>query len=118
MGTKWNNQEWMPVAGETDESLEGKIVYLAGPMRGIEKLNRPAFYSAEDCLRQEGALVLNPARLPIGMPQNAYMPICLAMLEQADMIVVLPGWEFSEGAITEVAYARMQGKFFMELAHA
>ena len=107
--------EILSMEGNTDEGLDGKIVYLAGPMRGIEHFNRPAFYAAEARIQQEGALVLNPARLPIGMPDTAYMPICLAMLEQADILFLLQGWEMSEGAILEAAYAREQGKTILEI---
>lgn len=44
------------------------------------------------------------------MPKEKYMPICLAMLEQADAICMLDGWEDSDGANIELAYANYQDK--------
>ena len=34
------------------------------------------------------------------------MPICLAMLREADIIAILPGWENSAGAQIEAAFAK------------
>lgn len=85
-------------------------VYIAGPMRGLPRNNAPAFWDAADELEDIGYRVLNPARLPKGMPETAYMPICLQMVEQADIVVMLPGWKTSAGAKLERAYAEYQGK--------
>ena len=39
-------------------------VYIAGPMRGIDDDNFPAFYEAEETLKKQGVYeVLNPARM-------------------------------------------------------
>ncbi|MBQ1776630.1 MAG: DUF4406 domain-containing protein [Acidaminococcaceae bacterium] len=115
---KWNNREWEILTGDAEAIRDQTVVYLAGPMTGVPDWNRPAFYSAEEFFRQEGALVLNPARLPIGMPGKAYLPICLAMVEQADVIALLPGWESSEGATIETLYATKQGKPMLEIVKA
>ena len=77
------------------------VVYIAGPMRGSLDLGRMAFNIAEGCLRARGFAVLNPARLPEDLPAEAYMPICLAMLREADIVALLPGWENSAGAKIE-----------------
>lgn len=86
----------------------GKVIYIAGPMTGKENYNRATFNYAESSLSAEGYIVLNPARLPIGMPDKSYLPICMAMLEQADMVYCLEGWKESEGARAEIAYAIRQ----------
>lgn len=86
------------------------VVYIAGPMRGQPDLGRPAFFEAELRLRERGWKVLNPARLPDDLPQECYMPICLAMLDQADTIALLPGYENSAGAQIEIAYGAQTGK--------
>lgn len=93
------------------------VIYIAGPMSGIEEYNRPAFRDAEMKLLMlgENVTVLNPAVLPVSLPDKAYMPICLAMVEQADMLVLLPGWEDSEGAILEKNYALRQEKMVVHL---
>jgi len=39
------------------------------------------------------------------------MRICLSMIDSADGIYLLPGWEDSPGAQIEKAYAEYTGKF-------
>ncbi|WP_313411767.1 DUF4406 domain-containing protein [Atlantibacter hermannii] len=80
-------------------------IYIAGPMSGIEKFNRPAFQYEALRLSSEGYVVLNPATLPDGLTQSEYMDICLAMLRCADAIYMLRGWEQSAGARAENALA-------------
>lgn len=84
-------------------------IYIAGPMSGKPDYNRAAFERARIHLEGKGHIVLNPASLPLGLPERAYMPICMAMLEQADAIYCLEGWEDSRGAMAEVFYAIRQG---------
>ena len=104
----------MPVKGQKSARGELKttqrIIYIAGPMTGLKSANRPVFAEAAETLRSMGYVVLNPAVLPTGMPGERYMPICLAMLEQADIICMLPGWHSSAGANIELDYAKYQGK--------
>lgn len=73
-------------------------IYIAGPMTGIPKYNRPAFHFEAMRLSSEGHVVLNPATLPDGLSQPEYMDICLAMLRCADGIFLLSGWQNSAGA--------------------
>ena len=103
-GEGWN------VTGDLEAMKRGNVVYIAEPMEGIQDGNRPMFYAAEEFLQHEGLLVLNPARLPVGMPGKRYMPLCLAMLEQADVIALLPDWLKSKGAYIEQNYAMYQKK--------
>ncbi|MDO9584754.1 MAG: DUF4406 domain-containing protein [Desulfomicrobium sp.] len=85
--------------------------YIAGPMTGIVKLNRPAFRAMAIQLKQNlGRVVLNPATLPCGLTQAEYMDICLAMIRSADTVFLLQGWEQSEGAVAEYHYAKKIGK--------
>lgn len=80
-------------------------IYIAGPMTGLENFNRAAFNREADRLARHGHVVLNPATLPDGLDQKAYMDICFAMLRQADGILMLPGWQRSSGATAEYHYA-------------
>lgn len=91
-----------------------KSIYLAGPMTGLEDWGRDAFHKAARTYESAGFLVLNPAALPVGLPDERYMPICMAMIDAADAIMLLPGWEESEGAKLERAYALYQGKVIVE----
>lgn len=86
------------------------IIYIAGKMRGLPDYGRPRFYEAAAMLESKGYIVLNPAALPVGMPDEKYMPICLSMLEAADSIYMLDGWLTSSGANVELAYALLQNK--------
>lgn len=95
------------------------IVYIAGPMKGKPENNRPAFAEAQRQLEEMGCIVLNPAVLPDGMPADAYMPICIAMVEQADAVYCLPGWVDSLGATIERTFALYQKKvIFEDINHA
>lgn len=91
------------------------VVYIAGKMTGLPDLGREKFNAVEKMLTEMGHVVLNPARLPDSMPSERYMPICLAMVAQADALYVLDNWKDSKGASLEAAYAAYQGKQIMGL---
>ena len=86
------------------------IIYIAGPITGKPDGNKAAFDAAEKKLKAQGHAVLNPRSLPDDLPRTAYMPICLAMLQQADAIYLLEGWINSAGARLEADYALYQNK--------
>lgn len=85
------------------------IVYIAGKIKGIEDY-KEKFGRAQEYLEDLGHIVLNPAMLPKGMPEEKYMPICLAMLEQADALFLMDSAVFSEGARVERKFAEYQKK--------
>lgn len=88
----------------------GKIkLYIAGPITGHPDY-REKFCEVADRLSGWGYVVLNPAELPEGMAPADYMRVCLAMVDTADAVVLLPDWGDSAGALVEVAYARYVGK--------
>jgi hypothetical protein len=86
------------------------IIYIAGPMSGIKDHNRPLFKKVAAEIAEQGHSVLNPAMLPDGLTQGQYMQICLPMVAVADELVMLPGWERSEGAYIEFLLAKKSGK--------
>lgn len=88
---------------------EKRIAYIAGPITGVANYWEP-FQKLENQLRREGWIALNPTVLPGGMAYEAYMPICLAMVEAADTLFALPGAEKSCGALAEIAFARAMNK--------
>lgn len=87
-----------------------KVVYIAGRMHGLPNLDKVRFFKAANELRWQGYFVLNPATLPDWLPQNRYMPMCLAMIDAADYVYALNNWTDSPGATLEVQYALYQGK--------
>lgn len=92
------------------------IIYIAGAMSGIKDHNRPPFNQVATELTEQGHSVLNPATLPDGLSQGQYMQICLPMVAVADELVMLPGWERSEGAYIEFLLAKKSGKTIRDLS--
>ena len=86
-----------------------KTIYIAGSMRNDPNY-KTKFDAAESYLNWKGWTVLNPACLPKGLHPHSYMPICLAMVDAADAIVLLEGWQESHGARIEGEYAGYHGK--------
>ena len=84
-------------------------IYIAGPITGDPDY-KAKFGAVKQTLEEQGYTVLNPAELPEGMTAADYMRICLAMLDVADGIYMLPGWENSLGAGTELQLAWYCGK--------
>lgn len=84
-------------------------VYIAGPMTGLPHFNRPAFNQAALNLSFEKHVPLNPAILPDGLTEADYMAVGITMLQRADAIFLLTGWQFSAGARAEHALALKLG---------
>lgn len=105
-------------------------VYLSGPMRGIKDFNFPAFDAAAAFLRSEGHEVFNPAEKdrdhdPKGVSWKSENGDIKAaedtgvfdrrvairadldyIIDHADAIALLPGWNESKGANAELWLAR------------
>jgi len=86
------------------------IVFISGPMTGIPALNRPLFDHVEKLLKDRNHIVLNPAVHPDGMEHWQYMELCYPAVRIADMIIQLPGWENSKGAVLEYELAKRLNK--------
>lgn len=99
--------------------LTGKRVYLSGPMSGILDNNAPAFAEAKRrCLDAGAAMVFNPATAwgHTDRPASWYMRHDLHRLTKSDgerplfdAVVLLDGWQNSEGATLEYQVARACG---------
>jgi hypothetical protein len=109
------------------------ILYISGPLTGYPEYNFPAFFGAEKIL--EGNIkIINPARFVIDLwarwgligrfeewkeivsspvlkiiPMEKYMHTDILAVCLSDGVVVLPGWEKSEGAIKELQIAQAPG---------
>lgn len=101
-------------------------VYLAGPMRGLPEFNFPTFFKAAKHLRSLGWEVINPAEHDVDMgfdpagkagttAELEYAEFDLKgaalwdlnrIINDADGIVLLPGWKRSGGAKAEYAVAK------------
>lgn len=88
------------------------VIYLSGPITGVPNYWK-AFEKAEANLRSLGYIVLSPAKLPQGMTNEQYAKIDTAMIDAADAVYFLPGWENSRGATIERAYCEYIGKAVM-----
>lgn len=84
-------------------------VFLSGPISSRMETYKAEFDDAARIVIEAGHLPLNPATLPIGMESRDYMRICLAMLDSADLLLQLPGWGKSAGAIAECTVAMKTG---------
>lgn len=96
-----------------------KRAYLAGPMRGYEHYNFPAFDAAAAVLRADGWEIFSPAEIDreIGFDEKSDDPLPKGFLAEAlrrdtiiiadvDNIILLPGWQESSGANYEMTIAR------------
>ena len=95
-------------------------VYLAGPMRGYDNLNHPAFFAWADALRVQGHEVFNPAAQPLeqdairlnedlSFRRKVFKLDTAWICEHADAVALMPGWEKSDGAVAECALAKAIG---------
>ena len=84
-----------------------RIIYLSGPMTGLPDYNYPTFHRVTAQLRASGHRVYNPAEYPHdGAPEDfpirqAFASYCTFICLEADMIILLPGWQNSKGALAE-----------------
>jgi hypothetical protein len=101
-----------------------KTIYLAGPMQGIPEFNFPRFNAVAAALRKNGHTVFNPAEkdierlghdlskgnttgsLAVANSQGFSLRQALAedtnfICLEANCMVLLPGWEKSNGAQAE-----------------
>ena len=91
------------------------IIFISGPMAGIDQYNRDSFLNAEIRLSQQGYTVLSPASIiPLVLPERIshaqYLAICFAMIDACDAVYFLNEWEQSDGARQEMQYATEHGK--------
>ena len=84
-------------------------VYLSGKITG-DPAYREKFAAAADQLTAGGHIVLNPAEHPPGLRNVDYMRMCFAMMEAADIVVFLPCWAQSNGALLEMMWCQYVGK--------
>lgn len=93
------------------------VIYISGPMTGIPEYNFPAFAKAAKYLRDQGVKVVSPHEVehddggvPGSLPHDAYIRgDLIAMLKECNVIVLLPGFSDSRGAMIELQVAELMG---------
>lgn len=89
------------------------MIYISGPMSGIDEMNYPKFNRVAAGLRNAGHKVFNPAEVKIENFSNftdeqlyeAYMKQDLKGLENCKRIYLLNNWHKSPGAKRELKRA-------------
>lgn len=85
-------------------------IYIAGKITG-DKNYKTKFFQAALPLVEAGHTVLLPSMLPSsGLTEADYMRICLAMIDTADLVLFLPDYTESQGAMVEWYLCQKTGK--------
>lgn len=87
-------------------------IYLAGKITGDPNY-KAKFEAAAEEYKKRGYTVLCPSWMPAGMQPADYMRICFAMIDTADVVAFLPGYETSPGAQLELQYCLYTDKFLI-----
>lgn len=99
-------------------------IYIAGPMRGRELFNFPAFFMAAIQLRSVGLEPINPAEYDMALGMDPGKPMedqgwtreeCLQrdfkLIGSCHWIALLDGWEKSDGVRRELKVGKSRGIF-------
>jgi hypothetical protein len=93
-----------------------KRVYISGPMTGYPDFNKPAFNREAERLRVLGYDVVNPAELNPDptTPWADCLRNDIAHLVTCDALVMIEGWEKSNGAHLEMHIAHRVGMLILQ----
>ena len=85
-------------------------IYISGPITGIEPfVTFQKFFNAEQRIQERGHVAVNPLEIGYLLPKDFrhqdFMDVDMAILKKMDAIVLLEGWESSQGCTQEFSYA-------------
>lgn len=88
-------------------------IYIAGAITGTDDF-KERFEKAQKELESQGYSVINPALINSNMPKDTtyeeYMKMAFTMLDFADSVYFLVGWDNSIGTNREYGYALAKDK--------
>lgn len=87
-------------------------IYISGKITDTKDYIE-RFAAAEATLKKAGFEVINPAKtnatLPLSFSWEEYMAVCMKLIDFCDAVVMLHGWENSQGARLELEKAEQKG---------
>jgi len=103
------NDEWKECKDHVLKRGRGMKVYIAGSISNDPNY-KTKFADMERKLKGFGFKVLNPTILPSDLDYEDYFPICYAMIDVADFVIVIDAEETSEGVKREIEYSNTTNK--------
>lgn len=88
------------------------IVYISGAISNDTNY-KYNFEKAEMFLKLIGHKVVNPAKIELPFDYIKYMRLDFKLIELCDAIFMIHGWQNSNGAISELSFAKSIGKKVM-----
>lgn len=94
-------------------------IYISGAITGTNDFAE-RFNTVEKKLTAAGHMVYNPAHansfMPEGTTYEDYMKVSFCLLDMAEAIYMIDGWENSRGANREYGYALGKGKTILNVS--
>ena len=85
-------------------------IYISGPITGMDPfVTFQKFFYAEQRIQELGHIAVNPREIGYLLPKDFrhqdFMDVDLVILKKMDAILMLDGWESSQGCTYEFGYA-------------
>lgn len=84
-------------------------IYISGKITG-DRRYKAKFKEVERKLTAAGHVAISPAMQPPGLSPADYIRVDFAMMEAADVVLFLPDYQESKGAMLEWAWCQYVGK--------
>lgn len=94
-----------------------EIVFLSGKVTNYNDDYKKDFAVAEEYLTRRKYVVLNPSRINElsceKLTDKKYMQVCYRLIDIADIVFMVSGWNTSKIANAQLTYAKSLGKRIM-----